>query len=226
MNSAPACTSSTIHRYAGVVEGSEVEPNHLAKERPFRLPVLEGHQEAPVPRGEAPREAPEIGIDLGQVQHLEHAACRSDSIKTSAGSSSGTPVDARQKKILSNQRERAESMPDTAALPNSVLRGRFVFRGFDVCCGVRIPEPFCKQKRKPRNRQYPLHRNALNVLESTLSCGLAYSKLLPRTHAWTQREGIHSRTRAPVPPTLKSRRGPPGPACRNMPSVTCPPAAA
>lgn len=62
-----------FYRYAGVVEGPEVEPNHLARVLPVRFLVLERHQETPVPRGEAPRETTEVRIDLGQVQNLDDA---------------------------------------------------------------------------------------------------------------------------------------------------------
>lgn len=60
-----------FYRYAGVIESPEVEANHLARKLPVRLLVLKRHQEAPVPRGEAPRKASEVRIDLGQVQHLK-----------------------------------------------------------------------------------------------------------------------------------------------------------
>lgn len=58
------------YRYAGVIEGAEVEADHLARELPVCLLVLERHQEPPVPRGETTREPTKIRVDLGQVQHL------------------------------------------------------------------------------------------------------------------------------------------------------------
>lgn len=75
-----------IYRYAGVIERPQVEPNHLARIFPVRLLVLKRHQEPPMPRGKAPREASKVRIDLGQIQHLNR---RRDSVPKEIKSTKG-----------------------------------------------------------------------------------------------------------------------------------------
>lgn len=63
------------HRYAGVVEGAQVEPNHLARKMSVGLLVLVRHQEAPMSSGEAARKAAKVRVDVGQIQHLYVYVC-------------------------------------------------------------------------------------------------------------------------------------------------------